>query len=63
MGHDSRPVVANRRDLCEDSWKMAYLYRAVDRARKTIDFRISAMRDIAAAKAFLTKAIRTHERS
>ena len=39
--------------------KWAYLYRAVDRAGKTIDFRLSARRDVAAEKVFLAKAIRT----
>ena len=32
--------------------KWAYLYRAVDRAGKTINFRLSTRRDVAAAKAF-----------
>jgi len=38
--------------------KWVYLYRAVDRAGKTVDFRLSPRRDVAAAKAFLRRAIR-----
>ena len=37
-------------------WK--YLYRAVDKYGKTIDFLLTAQRDEQAAKMFLTKAIR-----
>ena len=37
----------------------AYLYRAVDRAGKTVDFRLSTRRDVAAAKAFLRKAVKS----
>ena len=37
---------------------MEYLYRAVDQAGKTVDFYVSRKRDVAAAKAFLRKAMR-----
>jgi transposase-like protein len=36
----------------------AYLYRAVDRAGKIVDFRLSRRRDVAAAKAFFRKAFK-----
>ena len=39
-------------------WK--YLYRAIDKQRKTIDFLLTAKRDMAAAKRFFDKAMHTN---
>jgi len=44
-----------------DQW--AYLYRAVDSAGKTVDFRLSPRRNVASAKAFFRKAVRSQRRS
>src|SRR5258708_23402097 len=41
------------------SGKWMYLYRAVDRTGKTVDFRLSTRRDVAAAKAFFRKAVKS----
>ena len=40
-----------------------YLYRAVDRAGRTVDFRLSARRDVAAAKAFFRQAVKGQQRA
>jgi len=61
VGYDSRSLVGSRRDLVKIRGKWAYLYRAVDRAGKTIDFRLSARRDVAGAKVFFAKAIGTQD--
>src|SRR5579859_5541325 len=37
--------------------RWAYLYRIVDGTGTTVDFRLSSKRDVAAAKAFLRKAL------
>lgn len=39
-----------------------YLYRAVDREGRTVDFRLSSRRDVAAAKAFFRKALTSQQR-
>lgn len=43
--------------------KWVCLYRAVDRDGNTIDFRLSPKRDVAAAKAFFRKALKTQGRA
>ena len=54
-----------------DSWRVhetylkvkgqwVYLYRAVDKAGRTVDFLLSKRRDIAAAKRFFSRAVKQH---
>ena len=54
-----------------DSWRVdetylkvrgqwVYLYRAVDKAGRTVDFLLSKKRDIAAAKRFFSRAVKQH---
>jgi transposase-like protein len=42
--------------------RWVYLYRAVDRDGNTVDFQLSPTREVAAAKAFFRKALRTERR-
>jgi transposase-like protein len=45
------------RNTSGDKGEWTYLYRAVDKAGKTVDFYLSRRRDVNAAKAFLRKAM------
>ena len=54
----SRVIMACRRNLREDPRQVGVLYQAVDSAGQTVDFRLSARRDLGAARAFFRKAIK-----
>jgi transposase-like protein len=42
---------------------MVYLYRAVDKQGRTVDFLLSKRRDAAAAKRFFSRAAKQHVRA
>src|SRR5438270_276862 len=59
----ARPVGGSWR--CDETYikvkgRWTYLYRAVDKEGRTVDFLLSERRDVAAAKRFLRKAMKTH---
>jgi len=52
-----RRILADGRDLYPVKGEWMYLYRAVDKVGKTVDFYLSRKRDVNAAKAFLRRAM------
>src|SRR6201984_2283721 len=59
----SRPVGRSWR--CDETYikvkgRWTYLYRAVDKQGRTVDFLLSERRDVAAAKRFFSKAMKKH---
>jgi putative transposase len=56
---DSRPLPWPTYIRLTGRWK--YLYRAVDRHGSTVDFLLTAQRDIAAARRFFERAIELHD--
>jgi transposase-like protein len=59
----SRPVGGSWR--CDETYikvkgRWTYLYRAVDKQGRTVDFLLSERRDVAAAKRFFIKAMKKH---
>jgi hypothetical protein len=60
----NRSVVASRRHIREGVWqKRGYVCRVVRRPEKAIHFRLIAKRDVAAARAFFAKAIKSQGRA
>jgi len=62
----ARPVGRSRRvdeTYVKIRGEWCYLYRTVDRAGRTVDFRLSTRRDVAAAKAFFRKAVKGQHRA
>jgi transposase-like protein len=57
----ARPVGPSWRVDVKIRGKWVYLYRAADGEGRTVDFHLSARRDVGAAKAFFRKAIKTQE--
>jgi transposase-like protein len=55
-------LCASRYTYIKVKGEWRYLYRAVDKYGKTIDFLLTEQHDEQAAKTFLTKAIRRHGR-
>ena len=59
----ARPVGGSWR--CDETYikvkgRWTYLYRAVDKQGRTVDFLLSERRDVAAAKCFFCKALQSH---
>ena len=62
-GRYARPVDGSWR--CDETYikvrgRWTYLYRAVDKYGRTVDFLLSERRDVSAAKRFFSRAIRHH---
>ena len=58
----SRPVMAGRRDIRQDPRQVVLSVSRRRSAGRAVDFRLSARRDVAAAKAFFRKAIKSQRR-